>query len=641
MRSAVVASLGLVTLIGPVTPPASVSPVPVSPAQRKPDLKKPVAEGYGGAVATVDLDASRAALKVLGQGGNAMDAAVAAAATLGVTEAYSAGLAGGGFIVYYDARTRSVATIDGRETAPRAMTATTFEGVPFDEAVTSGLSVGVPGSVAQWDLALRRFGTMPLRRALRPAIETAERGFVVDRTFHDQTAQNADRFKDFTSTAALFLPGGRPPAVGSVFRNPDLARTYRELGRRGPDWLYGGALGREIVAAVRRPPVTPGSTRLVRPGLMETADLAAYRAIERPPTKVTYRGLDVYGMAPPSSGGSTVGEALNILAALPDAESRGRKSRVQGLHRYLEASRLAFADRNAFVGDPAHVDVPLDGLLSEVYGKERACLIGPVAMPHPATPGSPGSFGSLTACPASPSATSPSSVQSPPTQSSPAPSRGSSSIEGKSGEETSAEQMSGEEKAEGPETTHLVVADRWGNVAAYNITIEQTGGSGIVVPGRGFLLNNELTDFTFGPAPGDPNLPAPGKRPRSSMAPTIVLEDGRPLLAVGSPGGSTIITTVLQILVGRFDFGMSLPQAIAAPRASQRNTATTQAEPAFVERYGTALAVLGHTLAPVPGPPSGEIGAATGLEFLDGGRIQAVAEPSRRGGGSALVLRTR
>ncbi|WP_063842773.1 gamma-glutamyltransferase family protein [Sphaerimonospora mesophila] len=595
-----------------------------------------MAEGYGGAVATVDLDASRAALKVLGQGGNAMDAAVAAAATLGVTEAYSAGLAGGGFIVYYDARTRRVATIDGRETAPRAMTATTFEGIPFDEAVTSGLSVGVPGSVAQWDLALRRFGTMPLRRALRPAIETAERGFVVDQTFHDQTAQNADRFKDFTSTAALFLPGGRPPAVGSVFRNPDLARTYRELGRRGPGWLYGGALGREIVTAVRRPPVTPGSTRLVRPGLMETADLAAYRAIERPPTKVTYRGLDVYGMAPPSSGGSTVGEALNILAALPDVEPKSQESQVQGLHRYLEASRLAFADRNAFVGDPAHVDVPLDGLLSDVYGKERACLIGPVAMPHPAAPGSPGSFGSFTACPVfptamSPSATPPSPVQTPPVQSSPAQSQGSSSSEGKSGEE----------KAEGPETTHLVVADRWGNVAAYNITIEQTGGSGIVVPGRGFLLNNELTDFTFGPAPGDPNLPAPGKRPRSSMAPTIVLKDGRPLLAVGSPGGATIITTVLQILVNRFDFGMSLPQAIAAPRASQRNTATTQAEPAFAETYGAALTALGHTLAPVPGPPAGEIGAATGLEFLGGGKIQAVAEPSRRGGGSALVLRTR
>ncbi|MBB2742841.1 UNVERIFIED_ORG: gamma-glutamyltranspeptidase/glutathione hydrolase [Microbispora rosea subsp. rosea] len=589
MKSVVVTSLGLVTFAGFLAPPVHAAPV-----ESAAEVKRPVAEGYGGAVATVDLDASTAALSVLRQGGNAMDAAVAGAAALGVTEPYSAGLAGGGFIVYYDARKRKVTTIDGRETAPRAMTSAAFEGIPFDEAVTSGLSVGVPGSVAQWDTALRRYGTMPLRQALRPAIEIAEKGFVVDQTFHDQTQQNAGRFADFTSTASLYLPGGQPPPVGSVFRNPDLARTYRELGIRGPAWLYGGALGREIVATVKKPPVRQGATRNVRTGLMEVSDLRAYRALERPPTKVTYKGLDVYGMAPPSSGGSTVGEALKILEALPKV----------GLHEYLEASRLAFADRNAYVGDPAYVDVPLDQLLSDGLAKERACLIGPRAMAHPAAPGSPD--GSYAPCP---SATPGASVP--------------------------------EEKKEGPETTHLVVTDRWGDVAAYNITIEQTGGSGIVVPGRGILLNNELTDFTFGPAPGDPNLPAPGKRPRSSMAPTIVLKDGRPLLAVGSPGGATIITTVLQILVNRLDFGMSLPEAVAAPRASQRNTAATQAEPAFTERYGAELTALGHTLTDVPGPPAGEIGAATGLEFLRNGRVQAVAEPARRGGGSALVVSPR
>ncbi|WP_169982975.1 gamma-glutamyltransferase [Microbispora sp. H10836] len=590
MRSVVVTSLGLVTLAGLLAPPARADVHPPPPQE----VKRPVAEGYGGAVATVDLDASKAALSVLRQGGNAMDAAVAGAAALGVTEPYSAGLAGGGFIVYYDARRRKVTTIDGRETAPRAMTSTAFEGIPFDEAVTSGLSVGVPGSVAQWDMALRRYGTMPLRQALRPAIEIAEKGFVVDQTFHDQTQQNAGRFADFTSTASLYLPGGQPPPVGSVFRNPDLARTYRELGIRGPAWLYGGALGQEIVATVKKPPVRQGAARNVRTGLMEVSDLTAYRALERPPTKVTYKGLDVYGMAPPSSGGSTVGEALKILEALPKV----------GLHEYLEASRLAFADRNAYVGDPAYVDVPLDQLLSDGFAKERACLTGPRAMAHPAAPGSPdGSYSSCAS--AAPAASAP------------------------------------EEKKEGPETTHLVVTDRWGDVAAYNITIEQTGGSGIVVPGRGILLNNELTDFTFGPAPGDPNLPAPGKRPRSSMAPTIVLKDGRPLLAVGSPGGATIITTVLQILVNRLDFGMSLPEAVAAPRASQRNTAATQAEPAFTERYGAELTALGHTLTDVPGPPAGEIGAATGLEFLRNGRVQAVAEPARRGGGSALVVSTR
>ncbi len=598
LRSLWIVPALVVTASGLVASPAQAAP-PQTPPSAEPYTKEPVAEGYGGAVATVDRDAGEAALKVLRNGGNAMDAAVAAAAALGVTEPYSAGPAGGGFIVYYDARRKRVFTIDGRETAPQAMTSAAFEGIPFADAVTSGLSVGVPGSVAQWDLALRRFGTISLRHALRPAIDIAESGFVVDQTFHDQTLANAARFADFTSTASLYLPGGQPPPVGSVFRNPDLARTYAELGRRGPSWLYGGALGEEVVATVKRPPVTPGSTRQVRPGLMELSDLRAYRALRRPPAVVRFQGLDVYGMAPPSSGGSTVGETLKILDALPRA----------GLHEYLEASRLAFADRNAFVGDPAFTDVPLAGLLSDGFAKERSCLIGATAMPHPAAPGSPD--GTHSSCP-SPAAD-------------PAPS-------------TSSTARPWPDQPEGPETTHIVVADRWGDVAAYNITIEQTGGSGIVVPGRGFLLNNELTDFTFGPAPGDPNLPAPGKRPRSSMAPTILLKDGKPLLAVGSPGGATIITTVVQILLNRFEFGMSLPDALAAPRASQRNAAATQAEQGFIDRYGSALTALGHTLTLAPGPPTGEIGAATGLEFLGRGKIQAVAEPIRRGGGSALVV---
>ncbi|SEG64511.1 gamma-glutamyltranspeptidase / glutathione hydrolase [Nonomuraea solani] len=554
------------------------------PALAEPPQKVPVAEGYGGAVATVDLDASRAAIAVLRKGGNAMDAAVAAGAVLGVTEPYSSGLAGGGFMVYYDARQRKVFTIDGRETAPQAMTSTSLEGIPFEEGVTSGLSAGVPGTVANWDLALRRFGTISLEQALKPAIDVASNGFVVDQTFFDQTAANAARFKDISSTAKLYLPNGAPPPVGSVFKNPELAATYRELGRRGPSWLYDGQLGKEIVATVKRPPVTPGSTRNVRPGLMELSDLRAYRALFREPTKISYKGMDVYGMAPPSSGGSTVGEALNILEALP---------RV-GLHEYLEASRLSFADRGKYVGDIP--GVPLKELLSDGFAKERSCQIGATAIAHPALPGEPD--GSYRGC------GRPTGTATPITD-------------------------------EGPETTHLVVADRWGNVIAYNLTIESTGGNGIVVPGRGVLLNNELTDFTFGPAPGDPNLPAPGKRPRSSMAPTLVFDDGRPVLAAGSPGGSTIITTVLQILINRYEFGMNLPDALAAPRATQRNTAQTQAEQAFLDRYRAELEAKGHSFALNP-----EIGAATALELRGRGIIQAVAEPSRRGGGSAMVVST-
>jgi gamma-glutamyltranspeptidase/glutathione hydrolase len=590
----IVAVVAALTLAGPA--PATAQPVTTSAP-----VKAPVAVGYGGAVATVDLDASRAALEVLGSGGNAADAAVAAAAVLGVTEPYSSGIGGGGFFVHYDARTGAVSTVDGRETAPARMRPDSFidpltgQPLPFAEAVTSGLSVGVPGTPRTWQRALDRWGSRPLAQVLGPAIEVAERGFVVDQTFHDQTLANFDRFHDILPTRALFLPDGQAPPVGSRLRNHDLAQTYRLIARDGVGVLYDGPVAGEIVDTVQHPPVDPAATRPVRPGLMEPGDLQAYRALDREPTRVRHGGLDVYSMAPPSSGGSTVGEALNILQALgaPAADP------VQALHYYLEASRLSFADRNRYVGDPAYVDVPLNELLSQGFAGERACLIDPdTAAPGAVPPGSPD--GEYLPCAA---------------------------VAG----------TAGAAPREGLSTTHLVTADRWGNVVAYTLTIEQTGGSGIVVPGRGFLLNNELTDFNFAPpASGlpDPNLPAPGKRPRSSMAPTIVLHDGAPVLAVGTPGGASIITTVLQILLNRLDRGMTLPDAIAAPRASQRNSATTQAEPAFLAAYGAPLQAKGHSFSPIA-----ELGAAAGLEFLGDGLIQAAAEPTRRGGGSALVVR--
>jgi gamma-glutamyltranspeptidase / glutathione hydrolase len=579
-----------------------------APAQagRRPTAKptkQPVATGTGGAIATVDLDASAAGLEVLRHGGNAVDAAVAAAAVLGVTEAYSAGIGGGGFMVVYQAGTRRVATIDGRETAPAAFEEDSFidpatgAPIPFPERVTSGLGVGVPGTLATWRRALRHYGSRPLGKLLQPAIRVAERGFVVDQTFHDQTAANAARFAAFPATAELFLPGGAPPPVGSVLRNPDLARTYRLLARHGTRPFYRGRIAEAIVDAVQDPPVDPASTLNVRPGEMTEADLAAYRALDRPPTRVRYRGHQVYGMGPPSSGGSTVGEALNIL----EGYDLAAESRTQALFHYLEASRLAFADRNRWVGDPDFVEVPLRGLLSQAFADERRCLIGERANLSPVPPGDPfPPFGP--GCPAGGLA-----VAAP---------------------------------AERPATTHLSVADRWGNVVSYTLTIEQTGGSGIVVPGHGFLLNNELTDFN--PAPlfagvPDPNLPAPGKRPRSSMSPTIVVRDGRPVLAVGSPGGATIITTVLQILVEHLDRGASLPEAIAAPRVSQRNTPASDAEPAFLASpEADELRALGEVFQ-----PASEIGAAAGIALGRHGLLRAAAEPVRRGGGSALVVHPR
>ncbi len=564
--------------------------------------KHPTAVGRGGAVSTVDPEATRAGLRVLRRGGNAVDAAVAAAATLGVTEPYSSGIGGGGFFVVYDAKSGKVRTLDGRETAPKATTADTYRGISFDEAVTSGLSVGVPGTPRLWSRALHRWGTLSLAKALAPAAHVARRGFVVDQTFRDQTASNEDRFRDIVPTRTLFLPGGELPAVGSVFRNPDLADTYQRLGRKGVGWLYKGRLGREIVRTVQAPPKDPAATRNVRSGLLTRADLADYRAVPRKPTSVRYRGQRVWGMAPPSSGGSTIGEALNILENV-ELGATYRADPTKALHDYLEASALAFADRGAYVGAPRAMQAGvLNRLLSQRFADERFCRLDYTkAATKPVAAGTPDGHYD-TDCDGVDDAKAPSARDS-----------------------------------EGLSTTHLTTADRWGNVVTYTLTIEQTGGSALTVPGRGFLLNNELTDFDLEPASASaPNAPGPGKRPRSSMSPTIVTHHGRPVLAVGSPGGSTIITTVLQVLLNRLDFGMSLPGAVAAPRASQRNTKDVQAEPAFDR---TGLAAYGHTFVAPPAP--GEIGAVTGIRFGNRGRMVAVAEPVRRGGGDARVVHPR
>ena len=554
-------------------------------------VKQSVAVGKGGAVASVNLLATAEGTRVLRDGGNAVDAAVAAAAVLGVAEPFSSGIGGGGFMVIYDARHHRVSTIDSRETAPEAYRADVFidpatgKPVPFPELVTSGLGVGVPGTLEAWKVAAEKFGTRPLASLLKPAIQIADQGFVVNPTFNLQINQNLSRFQDFSSTRALYLPSGAAPAVGSLFRNPDLANTYRLIARQGTDVFYEGPIAQNIVDTVQHPPTMPGITRNVRPGLMNRDDLEDYNIVLREPVATTYRGLSIYGMGPPSSGGSTIGESLNILEGFDMHDL----SRTQALHRYLEASRLAFADRNAYLGDPDVIDIPLAGLLSKQFATQRRALIGPTAATSPVAPGNPYPF------------------------------------------QHAASANNGESR-EGVSTTHLTVADRWGNIVSYTFTIEQIGGSGIVVPGRGFLLNNELTDFD--PTPGLANSPGPAKRPRSSMSPTIVFSGGRPVLALGSPGGSTIITTVLQLLINQVDFGMSLPDAIAAPRASQRNTALTTAEPAFLSSPEAAgLRALGQQFT-----STDEIGAATGIAFLRGGLFQAAAEPVRRGGGSAMVV---
>jgi gamma-glutamyltranspeptidase/glutathione hydrolase len=538
----------------------------------------PTSIGTGGAASTVEKLATEASIDILRRGGNAVDAAVAAAAVLGVTEPFSCGIGGGGFMVLRTAGGR-VTTIDGRETAPAAMQPASFRenGVPlpFNEARYSGLSVGVPGTVETWVDALEEFGTMSLAEVFAPAIHVARHGYLVDQVWFDQVNANRDWFDDVPASAALFLdPDGTPRDIGTVFTNPALAKTYERIAHLGAKGFYRGAVADALVETVQDPPVAATANHVWRPGVMKMRDLHTYAAPERAPTHVNYRGLDVYSMGPPSSGGSTVGEALNIL----EGYNLASMTRERALHYYLEASRYSFADRNAYLADPGYFDVPLAGLLSEEYAATRRALITESAAPGAVPPGDPYPY---------------------------------------EGAET---------------TTHLTTSDKSGNVVSYTFTIESTGGAGLVVPGFGFLLNNELTDFNFDSLT-HPNRVEGGKRPRSSMAPTIVTKAGKPYLALGSPGGATIITTVLQILLDRVDLGMTLPQAIADPRASQRNALNTGAEPAFLatpER--TALELRGHHFV-----NAGEIGAATGIEFLAGGGVLAAAEPVRRGGGSAMT----
>jgi gamma-glutamyltranspeptidase / glutathione hydrolase len=549
----------------------------------------PTSVGTGGAAASVETLATQAAVDTLKADGNAVDAAVAAAGVLGVTEPFSCGIGGGGFMVIRTADGK-VTTIDGREKASAAMTPTSFwengAPLPFNDARFSGMSVGVPGTVATWVKALDEYGTMSLADVLQPGIAVARNGYVIDQTWFDQVNGVRDWFDDIPATAALFLdPDGTPLDVGTVFRNPDLANAYERIAHLGLKGFYRGAIADALVTTADAPPVSPTANHVFRPGVMTMRDLRSYAALERAPTHVNYRGLDVYSMGPPSSGGSTVGEALNILEGYPLSST----TRDEAFHYYLEASRYSFADRNAYLADPDYFPVPLSGLLSKDYAATRRALIKPTAANPPVVaPGDPYPFVTgLAAATATQSET----------------------------------------------TTHLTTADRFGNTVSYTFTIESTGGSALVVPGWGFLLNNELTDFNFDSLT-HPNRVEGGKRPRSSMSPTIVLDHGQPFLALGSPGGSTIITTVLQILFDRLDEGMTLPDAIADPRASQRNTKLTSAEPAFLaSALRTLLEARGQQFT-----NGGEIGAATGIEFLGGGRMLAAAEPIRRGGGSAMVV---
>ena len=490
--------------------------------------KTPTAVGSGGSAASVDPLATQAAIDVLRSGGNAVDAAVAAAGVLGVVEPFSCGIGGGGFMVIYDAKHHRVDTIDSREAAPRGHDRGRLRRArPAKPASSPRRASAASASASRAPCARgrpRSSATAP-RSLVAAAARREDRAQGLPSSTRPSTSRSpTTRRSSTTSPPAgdLYLtPAKTAKPVGDVQRNPDLAATYERIGARPGRFYHGRDRARHLAdrpasaaGAGLRPPA-PGAPRLddaARPRGATRRSAASRR-------KIGYRGLDIYGMGPPSSGGSTVGEALNILEGFPRNESRTDK-----LHQYLEASKLAYADRNEYVGDPAsHRRAAARPALRPVRGRAPLADRPTTALPTPQDPGDPWQYNGG----------------------------------GHGGHvKTSSD-------AEGPSTTHLTVADRWGNVVTYTFTIEQIGGSGMVVPGRGFLLNNELTDFNFGT--GTANSPGPGKRPRSSMAPTIVFDHGRPVVALGSPGGATIITTVLQILVNQHRL-----RADACPTRSRR-----------------------------------------------------------------------
>ncbi len=426
---------------------------------------EPVAAGTGGAVASMDLNASQAGIDVLKHGGRWVIRRPAAGPRLhaaGVTIPFVAGPGGGGFMVIYLAKTHQVVTIDGRETCPSACTPTMFTdpktGQPlgYDYASDQPVATGVPSMVATWAKAISRYGRHNLAADLQPAIGVAQRGFRVNGDFRQLTESDLAELRAYPASRALLLTrAGNPLPVGHLLHNPDLARTYRLLARYGPSYLYDGPLGQAIVQADDHPVDPAWSTVVELPGIMTTSDLRAYQARVQAPTQVRYRGLDIYSMAPPSSSGSTVGEALNILSGY----HLSAEPRATALFHYLEASRLAYADRDAYVGDPRYVSVPLSGLLSPAFAATRRCLIHNQALASPVAPGHP----------------------APPYQ----------GCQNQNSPQAAS--------AEGRHTNNIVTEDKWGNIVAYTNTINFFGGSGEAVPGYGFLLNNEMTDVDFAP----------------------------------------------------------------------------------------------------------------------------------------------
>ncbi len=475
------------------------------------DIFHPVAARHGMVVSEQAL-ATRAGLEILQAGGNAVDAAVAVGFALAVTLPNAGNLGGGGFMMVHEAHGGGDHALDFREKAPARATRDMY--LDANGQVADGRSlhthqaVGVPGTVAGLTHALARWGSLPLSRVMAPAIRLAQRGYPVSPTLADALANNARPMGQWPATRAIFWRDGRPLQAGERLIQRDLARSLHLIAQRGADAFYRGPIGDRIAAEMAR-----------HGGLITAQDLAGYRAVERPPILGDYRGYRIVTMPPPSSGGIHLVQILNMMEAWPVADWGAGGART--LHHMAEAMKLAYADRAQYLGDTDFVTVPVAGLVSKAYARHLAADIE-ADRARPA-----------------------------------------------------AEIRSGQPQPyESDQTTHFSVADAAGNAVAVTYTLNTNFGSGIVADGTGILLNNEMDDFSakpgvanvYGLTGGEANAIQPGKRPLSSMTPTIVLRDGRPWLVTGSPGGARIITTVLETVVDAIDFGMNPAEAAAQPR---------------------------------------------------------------------------
>ncbi|UWQ50615.1 gamma-glutamyltransferase [Leisingera caerulea] len=530
-------------------------------------------------VAAANPHAVEAGAKVLRAGGTAADAMVAVQAVLGLVEPQSSGLGGGAFLVWYDAATGEVTTLDGRETAPLAAMPTLFqdedgEPLQFFDAVVGGRSVGTPGTPALMEAAHRRWGQANWPSLFEPAITLAEEGFAVSPRLAGLVERDAERLARFPATAAYFLPQGEPVQEGATLLNPDYAGTLRALAQEGSGAFYVGSIAAEIVHAVT---AAEGN-----PGVLSATDLALYHVKERPAVCVAYRDFEACGMGPPSSGALTVGQILGMLSSY-DLAALGSES-AEAWRLIGDASRLAFADRGRYMADVDFVPVPTHGLVAADYLAARAELLqGDDALPETA-PGSP-EFDHAGLVP----------------------------------------ELADDESIELPSTSHISIVDQYGNVLSMTTTIENAFGSRLMA--AGFLLNNELTDFSFRThANGVPiaNRLEPGKRPRSSMAPTIVLRDGKPVLAIGSPGGSRIIGYVAKTIIAWADWGLNIQEALALPHLVNRFGTYDLEAGTSAEDLSEALTELGY-----------EVNArdlTSGLHAIEIGEgLKGAADPRREG----------